>query len=72
MGSEQRKNVTDHSGISQGTRSLCCYSMWGNPLGKIDLRVEKSLRGISIALLLEFLLTSTKISALHQLFTDNV
>lgn len=43
-------------------------SVWGNPLGNVDLRVEKPLRGISIVLLLEFLLISPEISALYQMF----
>ena len=46
--------------------------MWGNPIGKVDLWVEKLFRGINTVFLLEFLLVSPKISALCQLFTDHL
>lgn len=56
---------------SCGPKKLGAYvakSVWGNPLGNVDLRAEKPLRGISRVLLLEFLLISPEISALHQMF----
>lgn len=71
MGAEPRSHMTQAQ-----TRGLgACggvKSMWGEPRGNVDLRIEKPFRGVSIVLLLVFFLISPKISAFPRLFTDNL